>query len=84
MSAFNRYRLALLLPSIIRTDLGSYKLLTVVFKLLLYSDLAHGFESKSRASGSTIALGMSPFGVFPQVGDHGVEGETIPGSITVA
>jgi hypothetical protein len=68
----------------IRTDLGSCGLLTGVFKLLLFSDLEHWFESKSRASGSTIALGMSPFGVFPQVGDHGFEGATIPGSITVA
>src|SRR5687768_4701961 len=72
-----------LLPHI-HTDLGSCGLLTVVLQLLLISDLEHGFESKSRASGSIISLGMSPFSVFPQVRDHRFEGATIPGAITLA
>src|SRR5687768_10908719 len=85
-----RYHLGLIIPQereqcrIIRTDLGSCGLLTVVLQLLLISDLEHGFESKLRASGSIISLGMSPFSVFPQVRDHRFEGATIPGAITLA
>jgi len=45
---------------------------------LLIRELEDRFKSKSRASGSIITLGMSPFGVFPQVLDHGLEGASIP------
>jgi hypothetical protein len=51
---------------------------------LLIRELKDRFESKLRASCSIIALGMSPFGVVPQVRDYGLEGAVIPGAITVA
>jgi DDE superfamily endonuclease len=68
----------------IRTDLSGYWLLTVVLKRLLIRELEDRFKSKSRASGSIITLGMSPFGVFPQVLDHGLEGAAVPEPITAA
>ena len=68
----------------IRTDLSGRGLFTVILQRLLSRELEDRFESKSRASCSTITLGMSPFGVFSQVRDHGLEGPAIPGPITVA
>jgi len=68
---------------IICTDLSSSGLLTVAFKPFLTRDLEERFEPESRASGSLITLGMSSFGVFPQIGDHGLKGTAIPGPITV-
>jgi hypothetical protein len=68
----------------IRTDLSGTGLFTVVLKPSLIRDLEEGFEPESRASGSIITLGMSPFGVFPQVLHHGLESTAIPGPIPIA
>src|SRR6266850_4375395 len=68
----------------IRRDLSSNGLLTIVCKRLLIRKLEDRFESQSRASRSGIALGVSPFGVAPQVSDHGFEGSTIPRPIAMA
>jgi hypothetical protein len=53
-------------------------------KPFLSLDLQEWLEPKPRASGSIIALGMSPFGVVPQVYDHGLKGTAVSGAITVA
>jgi hypothetical protein len=58
----------------IHTDLSCRWLLTVVLKLFLTRELEDRFEPQSRSSNSIIAFGMSPFGVFPQVRNHGLKG----------
>jgi hypothetical protein len=68
----------------IRTELSSSGLLTVVLKAFLSRKLEEWFEPESRASGSLIALRMSPFGMLSQIRDHGLEGAAIPGTLTVA
>src|SRR5206468_8279400 len=69
---------------LIRRDLSSNGLLTIVCKRLLIRKLEDRFESQSRASCSGIALGVSPFGVSSQVVDHLLEGATIPWPIAIA
>src|SRR5712691_9267837 len=57
----------------IRRDLSGSGLLTIVCKRFLIRELEDRFESQSRASRSGIALGVSPFGVSPQIVDHRLE-----------
>src|SRR4030095_2187364 len=68
----------------IRRDLSGSRLLTIVCKRLLLRELEERFKSQSKASRSGIALGVSPFGVSPQVVDHRLEGATIPRPIAMA
>src|SRR6266704_672026 len=77
-------RRKLLLLWILRRDLSSNGLLTIVCKRLLIRKLEDRFESQSRASCAGIALGVSPFGVSSQVVDHLLEGATIPWPIAIA
>src|SRR6266481_9900345 len=68
----------------IRWDLSGSGLLTIVCKRFLIRELEDRFESQSRASRSGIALGVSPFGVSPQIVDYRLEGATIPRPIAMA
>src|SRR6266446_8628316 len=68
----------------IRRDLSGSGLLTIVCKRFLIRELEDRFEPQSRASRSGIALGVSPFGVSPQIVDYRLEGATIPRPIAMA
>src|SRR6266705_2012588 len=69
---------------LIRRDLSSNGLLTMVCKRWLIRKLEDRFASQSSASRSGIALGVSPCGVSSQGVDHRLEGATIPWPIAIA
>src|SRR2546427_2815443 len=67
----------------IRRYLSGSGLLAIVHTRFMIIKFEDGFESQPGASCSGIPLGVSPFGVTPQVADHGVESPTVPGSIAI-
>ena len=69
--------------AIIRRYLSGSGLLAIVHTRFMIIKFEDGFESQPGASCSGIPLGVSPFGVTPQVADHGVESPTVPGSIAI-
>src|SRR5256712_11584780 len=68
---------------LIRRYLSGSGLLAIVHTRFMIIKFEDGFESQPGASCSGIPLGVSPFGVTPQVADHGVESPTVPGSIAI-
>ena len=68
---------------LIRRYLSGGWLLAIVHKRFMIRQFEDGFASQPGASRSGIPLGVSPFGIDPQVTDHSVEGPTVPGSIAM-
>ena len=71
------------ISSFIRRYLSGGGLLAIVHKRFMIRQFKDGFESQPGASRSGIPLGVSPFGIDPQVTDHSVEGPTVPESIAM-